>query len=156
VDDRLVHGQVVLGWGQALHAAFIVLVDDAVAGSGWEQELYRMGVPPEMDVYFAGVDDAARQLDEWLADSRIGILLTPDLETMNRLCAATQRVRKVNLGGIHHRPGRAQKLRYLYLAPADEDLLRTLSRRGIEVTAQDVPTAEPVPVEQLVSKESAA
>jgi mannose/fructose/N-acetylgalactosamine-specific phosphotransferase system component IIB len=27
VDDRLVHGQVVLGWGQSLHADFIVLAD---------------------------------------------------------------------------------------------------------------------------------
>ncbi|MGH7670271.1 MAG: PTS sugar transporter subunit IIB, partial [Gemmatimonadaceae bacterium] len=30
IDDRLIHGQVVLGWGQPLDAGFIVLVDDAV------------------------------------------------------------------------------------------------------------------------------
>ena len=50
IDDRLIHGQVVVGWGQPLDLGFIVLVDDEVAGSEWEQELYRMGVPPEMDV----------------------------------------------------------------------------------------------------------
>ena len=52
IDDRLIHGQVVVGWGQPLDIDFIVLVDDTVATSDWEQELYRMGVPPEMDVYF--------------------------------------------------------------------------------------------------------
>ena len=46
IDDRLIHGQVVVGWGQPLDAKFIVLVDDAVATSDWEQELYRLGVPP--------------------------------------------------------------------------------------------------------------
>ena len=46
VDDRLVHGQVVLGWGQPMCAGFIVLVDDVVAGNDWERELYRMGTPP--------------------------------------------------------------------------------------------------------------
>ncbi len=58
IDDRLIHGQVVVGWGQPLDVTFIVLVDDDVAGSEWEQELYRMGVPPEMDVYFHTTADA--------------------------------------------------------------------------------------------------
>ena len=33
VDDRLIHGQVVVGWGQPLDIGFIVLVDDEVAAS---------------------------------------------------------------------------------------------------------------------------
>ena len=33
VDDRLIHGQVVVGWGQALGINRIVLVDDQVAAS---------------------------------------------------------------------------------------------------------------------------
>ena len=65
IDDRLIHGQVVVGWGQPLNLGFIALVDDEVAGSEWEQELYRMGVPPDMDVFFATPDDASRQLDQW-------------------------------------------------------------------------------------------
>ena len=30
VDDRLIHGQVVVGWGQPLDIGFIVLVDENV------------------------------------------------------------------------------------------------------------------------------
>ena len=37
IDDRLIHGQVVVGWGQPRDLAFIVLVDDEVASSEWEQ-----------------------------------------------------------------------------------------------------------------------
>jgi mannose/fructose/N-acetylgalactosamine-specific phosphotransferase system component IIB len=59
IDDRLIHGQVVVGWGQPLDLTFIVLVDDEVATSEWEQELYRMGVPPEMEVHFHTVEAAA-------------------------------------------------------------------------------------------------
>ena len=65
IDDRLIHGQVVVGWGQPLDIDFIVLVDDEVASSDWEQELYRMGVPPEMEVVFASVDAAARDLPRY-------------------------------------------------------------------------------------------
>ena len=49
IDDRLIHGQVVIGWGRPLGAQFVALVDDQVAGSDWERYLYRMGVPPEVD-----------------------------------------------------------------------------------------------------------
>jgi PTS system mannose-specific IIB component/fructoselysine and glucoselysine-specific PTS system IIB component len=37
IDDRLIHGQVVVGWGQPLDCSFIVLVDDEVSSSDWEQ-----------------------------------------------------------------------------------------------------------------------
>ncbi|HJX88660.1 MAG TPA: PTS sugar transporter subunit IIB, partial [Gemmatimonadales bacterium] len=58
VDDRLIHGQVVVGWGQALGITRIILVDDQVAASSWEQDLYRMAVTPEISIDFASVADA--------------------------------------------------------------------------------------------------
>ena len=33
VDERLIHGQVVVGWGGPLHADHLVVVDDDIAGS---------------------------------------------------------------------------------------------------------------------------
>jgi mannose/fructose/N-acetylgalactosamine-specific phosphotransferase system component IIB len=156
VDDRLVHGQVVLGWGQSLQASFIVLVDDAVASSEWEQELYQMGVPPEMELHFADVEEAGRNHEAWVADKRAGILLTPDLATMERLLTRISGLRSINLGGVHHRPGRVQRLRYVYLTESEEESLRRLEERGIRVTAQDVPTARPVPLAELLSEKGAA
>jgi PTS system mannose-specific IIB component/fructoselysine and glucoselysine-specific PTS system IIB component len=150
IDDRLIHGQVVVGWGQPLRLGFIALVDDEVAGSDWEQELYRMGVPPDMDVYFATVQEAAARLGEWRADPRPGILLTGDIDTMARLIDACPEVRTVNLGGIHHREGRTIRLRYVYLTPDEEQALRRLAERGVAITAQDVPSARPIALEDVL------
>lgn len=150
IDDRLVHGQVVVGWGKPLDIGFIVLVDDEVAQSAWEQELYRMGVPPEMDVYFESVESAARRLPEYRRDRRPGIVLTADIATMRRLVESDGAISAVNLGGIHHQPGRVQRLRYVFLAPSEEEGLRELARRGVAVTAQDVPAARPVPLEDVL------
>ena len=150
IDDRLIHGQVVVGWGQPLRVGFIVLVDDEVAASEWEQELYRMGVPPEMELYFASVNDAAERLDTWRRDQRPGILLTVDIDTMRRLVERAPSIQTVNLGGIHHRAGRAERLRYIYLTSEEERELRALASRGIDVTAQDVPSARPLPLRELL------
>ena len=153
IDDRLIHGQVVVGWGQPLDLAFIVLVDDEVAASEWEQELYRMGIPPDMHVYFESVDSASVQLATYQADDRAGLLLTADIVTMTRLVDATGSIPAVNIGGIHHRSGRVQRLRYVFLTAPEEDALRQLSTRGVVITAQDVPAARPLSLDELLSGE---
>ena len=153
IDDRLIHGQVVVGWGQPLDLAFIVLVDDEVAESEWEQELYRMGVPPEMDVYFHTVEEAAAKLGEYQRDERRGALLTADIETMARLVDLTRAISRVSLGGIHHRVGRTQRLRYVFLAPDEEQALRVLAARGVDVSAQDVPAGRPLALSEVLSGE---
>ncbi|MEP6621178.1 MAG: PTS sugar transporter subunit IIB [bacterium] len=150
IDDRLIHGQVVVGWGQPLDVAFIVLVDDAVAESDWEQELYRMGVPPEMEVLFHSAADAAPLLDGYRLELRPGILLTGDIATMRALVEHGG-VREVNVGGIHHRAGRTQHLRYVFLTTQEEQALRELLDLGAVVTAQDVPATRAVPLEELLS-----
>jgi mannose/fructose/N-acetylgalactosamine-specific phosphotransferase system component IIB len=150
IDDRLIHGQVVVGWGQPLNVGFIVLVDDQVASAEWEQELYRMGVPPEMDLYFHGTSDAIEALAKYRADPRPGILLTGDIPTMRRLVDEAG-VRAVNVGGLHARPGRTQRLRYVFLSPDDERQPRELAARGAVVTAQDVPGARPVSLADLLA-----
>src|SRR5215208_6333638 len=123
IDDRLIHGQVVVGWGQPLDVRFIVLVDDTVATSDWEQELYRMGVPPEMEVYFHTAVDAVVAIPKYQADRRRGILLTGDIATMRTLVDDAG-VDTVNVGGIHSREGRVQRMRYVFLSPDEERQLR--------------------------------
>jgi mannose/fructose/N-acetylgalactosamine-specific phosphotransferase system component IIB len=60
VDERLIHGQVVVGWGAQLHAARIVVVDDDIAASEWEQDLYCLGLPPEIAPEFVSVVERVR------------------------------------------------------------------------------------------------
>jgi mannose/fructose/N-acetylgalactosamine-specific phosphotransferase system component IIB len=149
LDDRLIHGQVVVGWGKPLNVGFIVLVDDAVRASAWEQELYRMGVPAEIEVVFASTAEALQHLPEWERDPRVGILVAGDIETLAALTADSHRVSRVNVGGVHHRPGRSERLRYVYLTDAEAAQLKALAAQGVEVTAQDVPTAAPVPLKDF-------
>jgi PTS system mannose-specific IIB component/fructoselysine and glucoselysine-specific PTS system IIB component len=150
VDDRLIHGQVVIGWGRPLGASFIVLVDDAVRASDWEQELYRLAAPPEVEVIFASVAEAAAALPAWIGRADRGILLTADVATIADLHDRSGGgLAAVNLGGIHHRPGRTQRLPWVYLSDEEFERLRRLAAAGVRVTAQDVPATSAVPLESL-------
>ena len=145
IDDRLLHGQVVIGWGRPLGIDLIILVDDQVATSDWEQELYRMAVSSDIEVRFLTVAQASAQMTGWQSNGKRGMVLTGDLDTMAALRAASPEViQRINLGGIHHRPGRRERLPFLYLTDQELNTLRALEAGGALITAQDLPTTPPV------------
>jgi mannose/fructose/N-acetylgalactosamine-specific phosphotransferase system component IIB len=150
IDDRLIHGQVVIGWGRPLGINQIILVDDQVAASAWEQELYRMAVVPEIEVRFVSVAEARTQLPQWQSNGKRGLVLTGDLDSMAALHdASPDIVHRINLGGIHHRPGRRERLPFVYLTDQELRTLMSLEERGAVVTAQDLPTSPPVALRNL-------
>src|SRR5688500_16547869 len=151
VDERLIHGQVVVGWGTRLHPDRIVVVDDELARSEWEQELYTLGLPEEIRASFIGVDAARAALDDWSSNDERILLLTRDLGTMRRLGAGGALAgREVNLGGIHHAPGRDRVLPYVFLDAGERDHIRALVAEGVQVVARDLPTTRGLDAQQLL------
>ena len=148
IDDRLIHGQVVVGWVQALNANRIVLVDDKIYTNAWEQELYALGVPPDLKVTFASVDEAVSGYAEWDASAERIIVLVGDVDTVVRLSSGVPALSAVNVGGLHNASGRVERLSYVYLSEEEVEQFRQLVER---VSAQDVPTARSVPLAELVA-----
>ena len=141
VDERLIHGQVVVGWGAKLHPDVILVVDDELAAAEWEQELYCMGLPPGVSTRFATVERARTELPALQLDATRTMLLTRDLATMRRLGEGGELLRgvEVNVGGIHHAPGRMRVLPYVYLSDDERRDIRALGDAGALVSARDLP-----------------
>ena len=152
VDERLIHGQVVVGWGGPLHADRIVVADDAIAESAWEQELYCLGVPPEIEASFVPVDRARDSVAAWRDDPlHRTIVLVRDVATLRRVSRGQAlRGDEVNLGGIHHAAGREKLLPYLFLTVEEGDVLREVAGEGVRISARDLPATRPVPLEDLL------
>ncbi len=150
VDERLIHGQVVIGWGNQLRPGRYVVVDEELAASDWEQDLYRLGAG-DADVVFADVESAVERIGEWREAPERTILLTRDIGTMRRLAdAGVLAGEQVNLGGIHHGPERAEVLTYLHLTDRDRADLRAIAGAGAVVTACDLPDAHRVALSTLL------
>lgn len=151
VDERLIHGQVVVGWGERLHPDRIIVVDDELAESAWEQELYCLGLPPETEARFVSVADARGLLSGWRSDAHRCIVLLRDVATLARLAAdGALRGEAVNLGGIHHAPNRTGILPYLFLSDDEGAALRRVAGEGAEISARDVPGSRRVPLDELL------
>lgn len=144
VDERLIHGQVVVGWGRAFGVERIVVVDDELAGEPLEQEIYRTGLPDDVRADFWDVSTAVDRLPDLMESDDRTLVLAEDLETMWRLAVEGVPIARVNVGGVHAGPDRRRILPYVCLNPEEEQRIRDLEAAGVEVTARDVPTAPEV------------
>lgn len=151
VDERLIHGQVLVGWGAKLQPSWIIVVDDRLAATPWEQELYTLGLPAEVEVSFVDVPTARAQLPAWRADTRRSLVLVRDVATMRRLAEGGLLAgERVNIGGIHFGAGRERVLPYVFLSAADRVELERLAEEGVQISAQDLPSTKPVGLEELL------
>ena len=150
IDERLIHGQVVIGWGYQLRPERYLVVDDELASSGWEQDLYRLGAGGA-DVLFVTVSEARERLDEWRGAPERTILLTRDVGTMRRLAeGGLLEGEAVNVGGVHHGPDREEILTYVHLGEAERRDLEAMAAEGVEVVARDLPDALRVSLSSLL------
>jgi mannose/fructose/N-acetylgalactosamine-specific phosphotransferase system component IIB len=143
VDDRLVHGQVVLAWGQALSAARLLVADDTVAAIAWERELVRASAC-DLEVVVATVAEVPALLAEEAHRPGAAILLFRSLASALAARQAGADFAELDLGGLHYAPGKERMLDYVFLDAADRRDLAALAAAGVRVFAQDVPSARPV------------
>lgn len=151
IDDRLIHGQVVVGWGERLGIRIYVVVDDALADEGWERALLASGVPETAGVLFLTVEEAVRRLPELNDSARTGALLTRRTETMRHLAeGGSLEGKRVNVGCLGAAPGRRRAADYVYLRPEEADDLRAIDRLSAGVSARDLPTSRPLSLSTLL------
>jgi mannose/fructose/N-acetylgalactosamine-specific phosphotransferase system component IIB len=151
VDERLIHGQVIVGWGSELHPNRIVVVDDDLAASTWEQELYSIGLPDELATSFESVADARAHLADWRKAGTRVLVLTRDVGTMRRLAnEGAMRGEEVNIGGIHYAPGREAVLPYVYLSKSEIGDMGALESEGVRVSARDLPGSRRVDLKEML------
>jgi mannose/fructose/N-acetylgalactosamine-specific phosphotransferase system component IIB len=171
VDDRLIHGQVVIGWSRRLLPSRIVVVDDRIAADPWERDLLASAAPPETPAEFLTVGEAARAMRPDPSPARAGtrgdgagasggggagaVVLFDTPAVALQLADAGFTVPELNVGGLHREGGR-EVTPYLFVLPADEAALRELARRGTRLYAQDVPDGRRVEAAALLGALAAA
>lgn len=141
IDDRLIHGQVLVAWGSRLDPRRMWVVDDAVAASAWEKALFA-DAAPGIGVQVLTVEEAVVAHAAEATSAGSTFLLVRDLATARRLHEAGVRVPAWNMGGLHYAPGKTKVNEYVYLDEADRADARALLAAGVRLEVQDVPASK--------------
>lgn len=148
VDDRLVHGQVCVGWCDALGIHRLMLADDEILQSDFERELYACCPGSEQKLQFCSVAELAAALHAPPEETTLAVLAAP--EQAERLLELGAPLAELVLGGLHHQNGAREYANYLYLTSAQEDCLRRLAARGVQLVGQPLPNSPRLDVARLL------
>jgi PTS system mannose-specific IIB component len=153
IDDRLIHGQVVLGWGLALKPDRIILCSDCISADDEQREMFSEFdalMDSNCEICIWGEDETLRYLASDRLDGERAILV---LETPAELYSLVEKgamIETVNVGGLHFRRGRFELANYIYVDEDDIRYLRLLLERGIELEGRDVPTARRIDIAETL------
>ena len=150
VDDRLIHGQVVVGWARALEADCLVVANDAVAADPMQRTLMPMAVPPHMKVAILRLSEAAEAVAKGLLPGKRTILLFASLPDAAQFRRSGGPLKELNIGGIRLAPGRQVLRTAVALGPDDVLAARELAAAGTVMSLRMVPGEAPEPLLPLL------
>ncbi len=138
VDDRLIHGQVVVGWVKALNIGLLAVVNDTIAADKMQINLMRMAVPSGLKVAFWTVDQAAEACREEASKDRALLLFSNPRDVVS----FTEKggfLTSVNVGGMHFCEGKKQVAKTVCVDENDILAFQSLKARGVELEVRAVP-----------------
>ena len=150
IDDRLIHGQVVLGWARALNPDRIVVANDRIAANQWERKFYTSSVPPHIKVSFLELSETSRQLLNNLFKNELVMILFESVKDVLDVVELGVSLADINVGGLHYKEGAVELLPYVFVTEDDRRDLRELVKRSVTLTAQDIPGNSPRVINSLV------
>jgi len=149
IDDRLIHGQVVVGWGIHLNPDRIVLSSDEIASSSWEKEIY-MGAeataPYPLAISVLTIEETIQFLHEPGNQKEKIILLVETAKAILNLINKGLTIEKVNVGGMHYKPGKRRIAPYIFVDEDDIIAFKKMGEMEIELEGKDVPTAKRIDI----------
>lgn len=151
IDDRMIHGQVVIGWAQPLKAKRLILCDDEVSKNEWERELYLSCVSPEIESAVMTIQQCVELLKRGGPDLASTFIIIKSPQVLNDLVKHGYTPETVNIGGLHYSEGKKEYLSYLFLSDFEKELLKKLMGRNIRIFCQDLPNSKKHELSALIS-----
>ena len=140
IDDRLIHGQVVVGWAQSLHANHIIVINDDMVKNDMQKFLFRMATPTDMNLSILSVEEASDKIKKRAFDDDRAILLVKSPEDIYRMATSGARIAEVNIGGMHFAEEKIQLFDAIFVDKGDIEMFENLNKMKIALEVRMVPT----------------
>ncbi|MEA4874909.1 PTS system mannose/fructose/N-acetylgalactosamine-transporter subunit IIB [Anaerorhabdus sp.] len=151
IDDRLIHGQVIMGWTHSKGVNTIIAVDDVVANDSFQCSLLQFATPPGVKSYILTVEKAAALiLSGDLANKKI-MLLVKGPQAILGLMDKGVEIKNVNVGNVRPKDYTKEIVSHIYARESDIEAWKELCSR-IEVIGQILPDSPKTNLNDLMSK----
>jgi PTS system mannose-specific IIB component len=142
IDDRLIHGQIVVSWAGTLNIKEIIVIDDATAANPMLKQIMLMGVPKSIKSSIVSIEESNPLLQNEVSHNRLIILRSPiDLP---KIIPSVETLDTLYLGNIQKNSESIYNLSsggggVLFFSQKEIDVLDELHQDGVNIILQMVP-----------------
>lgn len=144
IDDRFIHGLVVVGWVRAIRCKQIVVANDKVATNELQKKLMKVATPKDIEVFIVTINEGAKLIKEGKFEAESTILLIANPKDALRLVQEGVKIKSINIGGMKFTKDRKQLFPAISMNEEEIEVCRQLSSYGIELEVRTPPDAPKV------------
>jgi len=149
IDDRFIHGQVVVGWCPHIKPDLLILCDDEIARSDWERKIYQ-DAGANCETRVCSVRETAQLLQSDQLRNKKLLVVVESPHVVVQLFELGVPITAVNVGGMHYEPGKRKVAPFIYVDDHDLADFQFLHDHRITLTGKDVPSCKPLDVAHLL------
>lgn len=152
IDDRLIHGQVLVGWASYYPVKHIIVGNNEISQNKWEKDLLIMMGSSNIDIKVLNLEETTAYINTHFEDKEMSMVLISALEDIEKMAKYGLKLKKINVGGIHYSEGRKEYLPYLFLSDQEVDTFKSLLNKGFQFQCLDIPTSTSYDLATILEK----
>ncbi len=150
IDDRLIHGQVAIGWSKKLKISKIIVINDKIYRDQIRTNLLKQVSPPGITSHVVSIDRFIKIYNNPIY-KKIKVLLlftnpTDILETINK----GVKIKTINIGGMSYKKDKKQITDAVSINKKDIKSFIKLNKMNIELEIRKVPNDEKINLINLI------
>ncbi|WP_289628206.1 PTS system mannose/fructose/N-acetylgalactosamine-transporter subunit IIB [Listeria ilorinensis] len=150
IDERLIHGQVATMWLNSLQATRVMIVDNSVVKNDLEKTALKTAVPSGIKLSILTTQGAARNILAGKYEGQRVMLITKSPRALCELIDEGVELRTVNVGNMSTKKDSRSIKKSVSVTDEDLEDFDYLQRKGVKITAQMVPSEDPVSFSSLL------
>jgi mannose/fructose/N-acetylgalactosamine-specific phosphotransferase system component IIB len=153
IDDRLIHGQIAIGWSKMLNASVIVVADDPVSVDPIQKSVLKAATPIGVRSAIVSIADAAALLSgPKLVKEKVLMVVKGPASVLGLIDAGVE-IKKVIVGNMRMEDGKKRITKEVAADEAEWNAFKELNTRGIELIAQWLPGGDSKNFNDIIKKE---
>ena len=146
IDDRLIHGQVVMTWIQHIKCTQIKIIDDKTANDEFMCKLLTSTAPNGIALEILTIKKAIPVYSQWDSSKENVMIIVRTPLTLAEMVNSGIVFKSINVGGIAIGPGRKQFHKNIALTAEEKLFLLEQFNKGVEIFYQMITTERREPL----------
>jgi len=152
IDDRLIHGQVIIGWTRSIGINTILVIDNEVINDKIQCSLLKMVTPVGVKSKIMSVDDAVSTIENYEKNTDKTMILVNHPKTILELVEKGVNIKEINVGNMRSSDNKIKLVSHVYATNEDIVIWKKLDELGVKMIAQILPDQQKIEINSVLEK----